>query len=235
MCGPKHVRRGATVVPVSTVKNPVGPEPPNTYWRRRAAVLGVLVVILLLGWLLLRAVFGSSAEPEAQAPSASPSAVSTASAAPEASADASPRASASPDTPASPSPTASSTCSEADIEVGAATAASSTSVGAGMGLTMTVTNTGDAACNRDVGAGANELRITSGAALVWSSDFCRPSSKSDVVALMPGEPFTTSVTWPGTVTAEDCPADQPLAQPGTYKAQARNGDVTSELVTFTVG
>ncbi len=218
---------------MSTVKNPVGPEPPNTYWRRRAAVLGVLVVILLLGWLLLRAVFGSSAEPEAQAPSASPSASPTASAAPEAS-DAAPSASASPNAAASPSPSASSICSEADIEVGASTSASSTSVGAGMGLTMTVTNTGDAACNRDVGAGANELQITSGSALVWSSDFCSPSSKSDVVALMPGKPFTTSVTWSGTVTAKDCPADQPLAQPGTYKVQARNGDVTSESVTFTV-
>jgi len=219
---------------VSTVKNPVGPEPPNTYWRRRAAVLGVLVVILLLGWLLLRAVFGSSAEPEAQAsPSASPSASPTASASPEASA-AAPSASASPDAAVSPGPSASSTCPEADIEVATSTSASSTTVGAGMGLTMTVTNTGDAACNRDVGAGANELQITSGSALVWSSDFCSPSNKSDVVALMPGKPFTASVTWSGTVTAKACPADQPLAQPGTYKVQARNGDVTSEFVTFTV-
>lgn len=218
---------------MSTVKNPVGPEPPNTYWRRRAAVLGVLVVILLLGWLLLRAVFGSSAEPEAQDPSASPSASPTASASPEPS-DASPSASAAPNSSASPSPSARSTCSDSDIEVAASTSASSTSVGAGMGLTMTVTNTGDAACNRDVGAGANELRITSGSVLVWSSDFCSPSSESDVVALMPGKPFTTSVTWSGTVTAKDCPADQPLAQSGTYKVQARNGDVTSESVTFTV-
>ena len=218
---------------MSTVKNPVGPEPTNTYWRRRAAVLGVLVVILLLGWLLLRAMFGSSAEPEALLPSASPSASPTSSAAPGAS-DAAPSASASPNAAASPSPSARSICSDTDIKVGAATSASSTSVGAGMGLTMTVTNTGDAACNRDVGAGANELRITSGSALVWSSDFCSPSDTSDAVALTPDKPFTTSVTWSGTVTAKDCPADQPLAQPGTYKVQARNGDVTSKSVTFTV-
>jgi cytoskeletal protein RodZ len=218
---------------VSTVKNPVGPESPNTYWLRRAVVLVVLVVILFLGWLLLRALFGSSAEPEAQPASASTSPAASASPDADESVSASPVPSAS-DTSPSSSPSASTTCSDSDIEVGASTQSTSTSVGAGMGLTMTVANTGDAACNRDVGAVANELRITSGSALVWSSDFCSPSTKSDVVALVPGTPFTTSVSWSGTITAKDCPADQPQAQPGTYKVRARNGDVKSKSVTFTV-
>lgn len=194
----------------------------------------VLVAILILGWLLLRAVFGSSSEPEAQSASTSPSAAASASPDGSESASASPVPSANDAASPSPSPSASATCSDSDIEVGASTESSSTSVGAGMGLTMTVTNTGDAACNRDVGAGANELRITSGSTLVWSSDFCSPSKKSDVVALVPGKSFATSVAWSGTITAKDCPADQPDAQPGTYKVQARNGDVKSKSVTFTV-
>jgi hypothetical protein len=103
-----------------------------------------------------------------------------------------------------------------------------------MALTLTVTNTGTAACNRDVGAGANELRITSGSVLVWSSDFCNPSKATDVQALEPGKPFTTSVTWPGTIIEEGCPADQPQAQAGSYRVVGRNGAVDSEPVTFTV-
>jgi hypothetical protein len=103
-----------------------------------------------------------------------------------------------------------------------------------MPLTLTVTNSGSAACNRDVGAGANELRITSGSVLVWSSDFCNPSKASDLQVLEPGKPFTTSVTWPGNVTEKSCPADQPQAQAGSYKVVARNGAVESEPVAFAV-
>jgi hypothetical protein len=70
--------------------------------------------------------------------------------------------------------------------------------------------------------------------LVWSSDFCNPSKATDVQALAPGKPFTTSVTWPGTVTEEGCPADPPQAQAGGYKVVARNAGVESEPVAFAV-
>jgi hypothetical protein len=103
-----------------------------------------------------------------------------------------------------------------------------------MALTMTVTTTGSEACTRDVGAGANELRITSGSALVWSSDFCNPSDASAPTVLVPGTPWSTSITWPGKVTAKDCPASQPDAQPGSYKVVARNGSVESAPAPFTV-
>ena len=219
--------------------NPVGPEEPSTYWRRRAAVIVGLLVVLWLGWWLLQAAFGSSDEPSAEAPSPTPSFGLTMSASPDGeptqgavdpSASGSPAATDS----ASPSPSASASCLDSDITVTAATASASTSVGGGMALTLTVTNTGSQACNRDVGAGANELRITSGSVLVWSSDFCNPSDATDLQALAPGTPFTTSVTWPGTVTAQGCPADQPQAQAGSYKVVARNGAVESEAVSFTV-
>ncbi len=215
--------------------NPVGPEEPSTYWRRRAAVLVGLLVVLWLGWWLLQAAFGSNEEPSAAQPSASPSFGLSMSPEPaEDAGDESPAASASASPSPSPSPSASAACVDADIEVAAATADATTGVGGGMALTLTVTNTGSAACNRDVGAGANELRITSGSVLVWSSDFCNPSKATDVQALEPGKPFTTSVTWPGTITQEGCPADQPVAQAGSYKVVGRNGAVESEPVAFTV-
>jgi hypothetical protein len=227
---------------VSSVVNPVGPEEPSTYWRRRAAVIVGLLIVLWLGWWLLQAAFGSNDEAPAAAPSESPSFGLSMSASPdeEATGDADPSASAAPSASGSaspspsPSPSASADCVDSDIAVSAATASSTTTVGGGMGLTLTVTNTGPAACNRDVGAGANELRITSGSVLVWSSDFCNPSKAKDVQALEPGKPFTTSVTWPGTVTEEGCPANQPQAQAGGYKVVARNGSVESEPVAFAV-
>jgi hypothetical protein len=228
---------------VSSVINPVGPEEPSTYWRRRALVIVVLLVILALFWLLVRVALGSSDEPAEVAASPSPSFGLTITPEPEASASASPAASASPgeasasasaSASAAPSPSASVSCADSDISVVAGTSAASTSVGAGMGLTLSVENTGDTACARDFGAGANEIRITSGSVLVWSSDFCNPSKAEDIVTLGPGEGRTTSVTWPGTVTAESCPADQPTAQPGSYRVVARNGSVESEPVTFTV-
>lgn len=219
--------------------NPVGPEEPSTYWRRRAAVIVGLLVTLWLGWWLLQAAFGSNDEPTAEAPSPSPSFGLTMSPSPDGeptegdvdpSASPSGQASRSP----SPSPSASADCLDSDIAVAATTSRASTTVGGGMAVTLTVSNTGTASCNRDVGAGANELRITSGSVLVWSSDFCNPSTVTDVQVLEPGKPFTTSVTWPGTITEEGCPATQPQAQAGSYRLVGRNGAVESEPVAFTV-
>ncbi len=224
--------------------NPVGPEQPSTYWRRRAVVIVVLLVLLWVSWLVLRTAFGLGGDPQAGTPAPSPSFGLSMSPEPDASPEPSgsgpPDPSASPDASAStlaapsPSPSATAACTDADIAVSVSTAGSSTSVGSGMALTMTVTNTGDSPCTRDLGAGANELRITSGSAVVWSSDFCNATTAKDPQDLAADKAFTTSVTWPGRVTAKDCPADQPVAQPGSYRVTARNGKVESEPVTFTV-
>jgi hypothetical protein len=224
---------------VSTIRNPVGPEEPSTYWRRRAAVVVGLLVALWLAWWLVQTAFGSGDEPAVAEPSASPSfglslspsADPTASPAPTASAQ--PEPSASDAASASPSATAAQ-CADSDLSVVVAPASTSLAVGEGTSLTMTVTNDGNAACSRDVGPGANEIRVTSGSVLVWSSDFCNPSDTKRQEVLQPGGEFTTSVTWPGTITQKSCPSDQPLAQPGTYRTIARNGSIESEPVTFTI-
>lgn len=224
--------------------NPVGPEQPSTYWRRRAAVFVVLLVLLWGSWLVLRTAFGIGGDPQAGTPAPSPSFGLSMTAQPGASAEpsdpaspapaAGPQASAASSVSPSPSPSTLAACTDAVIEVSAGTAGSSTSVGAGMALTMTVTNTAGSACTRDVGAGANELRITSGSVLVWSSNFCDASAAEDRGELAPDKAFTTSTTWPGRVTAKGCPADQPVALPGSYLLVARNGAVESEPVPFTV-
>ncbi len=220
---------------MSSIKSPVGPEEPSTYWRRRAAIVVGLLVVLWLAWWLLQTAFGSGGEPAAAEPSPSPSFGLSMSPSDDPSASASPSAGSQPSASPSASPAATApACADSSIAVAVSTGSASTSVGSGMALTMSVTNTGSEACSRDVGAGANEVTITSGSALVWSSDFCNPSTKKDTQVLDPGKEFTTSVTWPGNVTQQTCPDNQPLAQPGSYRAEARNGKVDSEQVTFTV-
>ena len=216
---------------MSTVINPVGPEEPSTYWRRRAIVVVALLVVLWLAWWLLGALFGGD-DTAADGPGAGPTVGLSISPEPEGSGD--PSGEPSEGVSGSPGASASAACADDVITVTAATDAATAAVGAGMGLTMTVTNNGDAACSRDVGAGANELQVTSGSVLVWSSDFCNDSDATDVQTLEPGQSWSTSITWPGTIVAKDCPADQPNAQAGGYKASARNGEVDSEQVAFTV-
>jgi len=234
---------------VSSVLKPVGPEEPGTYWRRRAAVLGALVLVLLLLWWLVGALFGSgddapatdqpsptpsfgiSMTPDGE-PTPSPSGTTSASPSPSGSPVGSPTASAAGAT-ASASPTGA--CADSDVRVLASTATTSTPVGAGMRLTMSVTNTGTAPCTRDVGAGANELRITSGSVVVWSSDYCNPSTARDAQVLVPNTPWSTSITWPGTITSPQCPSQAPKAQAGSYRVTATNGALTSPPVPFTVG
>jgi hypothetical protein len=78
----------------------------------------------------------------------------------------------------------------------------------------------------------NELVITSGSARVWSSDDCNEGGSAQVVTLKPDQSYSVSVTWLGRVSKKGCPADQPLADAGTYKLTGRNGDVKSDPATF---
>ena len=45
---------------MSSIVNPQGPETPDTYWKRRAAVIALAVAALALLWWLLSALFGGS-------------------------------------------------------------------------------------------------------------------------------------------------------------------------------
>jgi hypothetical protein len=236
------------VVPVSSLLNPVGPEEPSVYWRRRAIIGVGLLVVLWLVWWLFSSVFGGTSAPEDQQVPP-PTSSAPASPRPSPSSSPSPSASAKPQakaTSSSPSPTAKAKaapkparCGDGDILVAVAPAQRTGEVGAGMKITMTVTNTGVQACRRDVGDPANEVRVVSGRVLVWSSNFCRGttdgrSEKAGVVTLKPKESWSTTVRWPGKVTLSSCPATQPVAKAGTYRAQGINNSRWSRESTFTL-
>jgi hypothetical protein len=163
------------------------------------------------------------------APARTPAATPT----PTPSAKAKPTAGASAKSP-SPTPSAkrADACKDGDLEVEAKPDKLSYPSGALPVLTLSVTNAGSAPCSRDLGQSARELRLTSGPARVWSSDDCADKAPADLVVLKPGETRDFSVTWSRRRSAQGCPADQPIAEPGTYRVTGRIGSVSSPAKAF---
>lgn len=208
---------------MSTLLQPVGPKGSGVYWVRRLLVLAV-VLALVLG---IRALFfsggGSSTATPTPDQSTTPAPTESATDKPSASPTAKPSASTSSGTGA---------CKDSQIQVTASTDAASYQVGATPKLRMRIQNISKSACKRDVGAKANELIISSGSTQVWSSDDCNEGGSSSVVVLGPGESYSVGVTWLGRLSQKGCPANQPIAEAGTYKLVGRNGAVTSDASVF---
>ncbi len=215
---------------------PVGPEPPSTYWVRRVLVLiAMVLVVALLWWLFLGR---SSGAPSAGGtPTPTPTPTPTVSTTPP------------PTTPTAPSHTATTTpsgsttsstsgttpdCTNADIKVAVTTNAQSYPPAHDPMLTLTVTNTSSTTCLRDVGSAAEELTVSSGQTRVWSSDDCNPPGTSDISQLQPGQPLSVSVPWGRTFSQPGCPTGQPDAQPGTYQVTGRVGSKHSAPATFSL-
>jgi hypothetical protein len=163
---------------MSTLRNPVGPQPPAVYWRRRLLLgLGVIAVIVVIVLIVTR-----------------PGATPTASKTPK------PTTSAS-DTP-NPTPTFSSTpgantgdaaaCDPASVMVVAVTDSGSYSAAAQPQISMKITNIGATPCSYDVGTDAQEYIITSGNDRIWSSKDCQTAAAPLVQVLQPGAPLTTT-------------------------------------------
>ena len=202
---------------------PVGPEEPQVYWKRRALVGGIAVVVLFLLWLLLWPK-GGDPEPEAASAPASPSVPVASSAVPVPSASASP----------SGSSASGSACADTDIKVAVTSNQTEYPAGVDPKITMSITNEGTLSCERDVGSGANEIAVSSGGVRVWSSDDCSSSTEPDVVTLKAGESATVTVDWPRTGSEPGCTNTGTPVQPGAYDAVGRNGKVESPEATFTL-
>lgn len=206
-----------TVVVMSSLMNPVGPEPASTYWRRRIIVIiGVLVVLGLLFYGLSSC--GSSDQGDANA---TPAPLPTL-------------------TSAAPTPTGSSVpsgapCVDTDIEVTVTAEQGTYPVSGPVEFVMKIANNGATPCVRDVGPAANTFTVTSGGFDVWTSDACSGAGESQQEEIPPGEAFAVKGTWDAKVTANGCGAAATPADAGSYQVEASNGDVTSEAVDFALG
>lgn len=204
------------------VLRPVGDLPASVYWVRRLLLLLVVVVVGALVWWLLPFGDGGDSTTPTSAPSVSPTPT--------------------PSTTKSPKPTPSETptktaasapeCPDSAITVTVETDAESYPAGRSPSFTFAVENVSKETCTRDVGAAANELRVTSGGAQIWSSDDCNPGGASDPSELDPGDRFVQTVSWPREESQPGCPTPQETAPPGTYQVVARNLEILSEPVAF---
>jgi hypothetical protein len=212
--------------------NPRGPLPPEVYWRRRLALLGALVLVLIVAAYSCSRGDAKGATPVAKTSGAPPT-----TSPPSETPKPTPKASATPKATAKPTPTANPAALCPDAAIGVAATADRKRYGASQRpvLTLTVTNKGKVACTRDLGQQARELRLTSGNDRVWSSDDCSPGGTADRVVLKPGEKRTFTVTWSRRRSKPDCPGGQPVAKPGAYRVIGRLGKIEAPGTAFLIG
>ena len=206
---------------MSTIRNPVGPQPPNVYWRRRlillVAAVAVVVVILLI-------VFAPKGEGKAAAEkSPTPS---------HAAANPDPSFSASNGATGTSSGAAAA-CSPGVITLTAITDAASYASGTQPQLSMSITNAGAKPCSIDVGTKAQDYIITSGADPIWNSADCQSDATSNVQTLQPGKTLTTQpFPWSRTRSSKDtCTAQNPppvTAGGASYHLQVKLGSAVSK-------
>jgi hypothetical protein len=223
----------------------VGPLPPAVYWRRRALVLGVVLLVVVL-FVAMCSGSGESKSGATAPTTASPTATSTiqrpvidgvppSSAAASASSPSSP-SSASPTTGAPAGPP--SACLDSEMSLTVIVHVRKDDVE----LQMKVKNISNRACSRDVGGTPQEIHVTTAAAqptdpVVWSSDFCQAGNpQPDVRTFNPGIESilpVNPVLWSRRYVTAGCKAGNP-APLGAYAAVAKLGTLSSPAVPFTL-
>ena len=206
---------------------PVGPEPAQTYWLRRAVVAAAVLLVVVM---LLQLFGGGDDDRLAQSPADAP-ASSTPGPIPTPGVSTSADPSATPDPSASASASA-APCTDDALTIVAAAEDESYAVGEQPRLNLRITNSGSTPCSRDLGQAAVELLVVSGDDRIWSSDDCAPGGEADLTVLQPGEAETSTVTWPGTRSLPGCQGDDEPADAGTYRVNGRVGDKRQDGSSF---
>lgn len=192
---------------MSTFRNPVGPQSNRVYWRRRLLVgLGLLAVIVIV---ILIIVGPGSGGPVSKTPKQTTSVTPKATAQKEGAA-----------------------CAPANVKLEPVTDMTTYSAGANPLISLKITNTSPVACTLNVGSTVQELRITSGSELFWSSKDCQKSPVDAPTILQPNVPqSTTPISWDRTRSSKDtCDATtrkQVTAGGASYHLTVIVGDITS--------
>ncbi|WP_432824579.1 hypothetical protein [Dactylosporangium sp. CA-092794] len=232
----------------------VGPHPPAVYWRRRALVAVLFVVVVLLVWLALRG--GDGGKPAAVHSASAPAAAApgTGGATGPAAATGTAPAGPGPTDLASPSfvqatpesGTAAATerpmpppsvppCGDEQITVTVAVSPSPGVLGGTFTFSIAIANTTAGWCARDLGPGAQEVRVLREGTLLFSSDECAADHRSDVRSFAAGDAVSYRYMWSSyRTTPHTCATAASPAPPGAYQVVARIGTKLSAPVTFTI-
>lgn len=190
------------------VLRPEGSLPPRVYWIRRAVVLLVLALVVVLAVIGVRALTGGG-DGDARAE----------------------------DPPAAQQPTQEETeegtpvCAPAAVGVQLAADATTYPAAALPTFTVTITNTGDVPCLLDAGEAQRQVLVTSGSDRIWASTDCA-SGEALQLLLAPGQSDERPVQWDRNRSVEGCAPDQAAAQPGTYQAVLTLAGTSTEPVVF---
>lgn len=216
---------GFTVGP--TMRTTVGPLPSAVYWRRRAVVLGAVLLGLIVLFVSCSGGDDDKGQKQGQTPSSNSSQLPTpAPGTPEPSfldgqpGNNGPSLPAPGDLQTQPGgsdetlpPTGGSgdatgqnnnvtapadgSCADGELAVTPIPASTNLKRGQSVQIELKIKNTSQRTCSRDVGADPQELYIDQGGRKYWSSDTCSTAKGGDVRQLPPGQELTYKVTWNG--------------------------------------
>jgi hypothetical protein len=240
----RHTKRCSTYR--VNVLEPIGPLPPEIYWRRRALAIGVaVVVVVLFVWLISSLGGGDSPETANTAVTAD---VTVPSAAPTSAAiDTGVPGQNNTDSTAGTQSSAATTngqpvaappgqCPDQSLAVKATVEHPTYRVGEKPKFGLVITNIGTTQCERDLGAGQQLFVYTiDGAMRLWSNTDCYPPTDPLIKSLKPGEQALYSVDWSGTTSQPDCQGDRVAVAPGAYTVVAQLGAVKSTPEPFNIG
>jgi hypothetical protein len=228
----------------------VGPLPPAVYWRRRAIVLGGLLVVILLGFYTCGGspTPTSGQQPNVTALHTSPTPRVTASAV--ASSPSATLPSGLP-TPSASTPTASvaaggiPACTDQDLKVWPQISSTNPDTthlqyGGSFDIKLNIRNVSTHACTRDVGTDPEELYIMRGKTQLWSSSKCgrdkAVGKPHDIRTFQPNVQIYAELLWSSyDITTNDCTkGTQPAAIGKDYQLFARLGTKLSAPVKFEI-
>jgi hypothetical protein len=221
----------------------VGPLPPAVYWRRRAVVLGALLIVVLALFYTFGGASQAPAGTQTTLGSTSPAATPDTTPSvltpiigdhkvdkPDPDDDPGPTAFTLPTTGPTTSPAAaqapsSGSCADSEMQVTATPASNKVPAGRPVDFTIKFRNVGKRSCNRDIGADAQELKLIDGEKVIWSSDDCNARHGTDVRKFGPDEAVAFTLTWNGRRSrsgtgATNC-TTAPVPAIGTYALQGR--------------
>ncbi|TSD95622.1 hypothetical protein FOS14_17615 [Skermania sp. ID1734] len=222
---------------------PNGPLPPEVYRRRRVAAIVIAVVVLVvLVWIIASMRGGDDSSSAAAAASSSAAAASSTAASATAGASGAPA----PGQPAAsgvaaPSgqaaaPVPAGQCPDQSLALKATVGQPTYPAGQKPQFGMVITNISTAPCQRDLGAGLQQMLVYSidGTQRIWSNTDCFPSNTPDVRTLNPGQQAVFKVEWSGETSQPQCAGDRVPVQPGAYTVVAQLGALRSPPEPFNI-
>jgi hypothetical protein len=222
------------------VWHPVGELPARVYWRRRLAVLAVLLgVLAAAGWLIYVLLTGRDGdttsasdkplpEPALERVVPSLSAVATPDPPPV------PQAAAEEE-PAVPGPAAGGPCTDDMLALEVRTPGTA-AVGSKPTFELAVANVSAVPCVRSLDKGLQEIvMFDTAGARVWGSNDCFPEATVESRTLAPGEVVSLPLVWGGLTSEPTCTADRVAPAPGTYLLRARLDTLISADAALTLG